>query len=492
MQAPWRLSEELHRVMLTVGHILEALNGYRPDGTEPEISAVVIDSREALPGSLFVALQGERRDGHDFVPDALDRGAIAVLVERPVLDNAFTIDLRRDETTSSAPVGKLATPLQLVVGDSVAAMHTAAAAWRDRFSLRIIGITGSVGKTSTKELAHSVLSSRFRTFKSPGNRNSVLGLPPALFQLRPHHQRAVLEMGMYTRGEIARLCEMTRPAVGVITMIDPVHMERAGTLENIVAAKQELVEALPPDGVAILNRDEPLVMGMAEHTQARVFTYGLDPQADLWADDIESMGLDGVRFTLHHQERALHVHVPLLGRHSVHTALRAAAVGLTEGLTWEEIVAGLQDEEAQLRLVTERGPHNALLLDDTYNASPASVIAALNLLQDLDGRSIAVLGDMLELGAAEEESHRLVGRRARRVAHTLLTVGSRARLIAEEALAAGMPAQRIFALQTAEEAISTLQEIIEEGDVVLVKGSRAVHLDRVVAALARRHSHRQR
>ena len=474
--------------MLTVGHIIEALNGYRPDGTEPSVSAVVIDSREAQPGSLFVALQGERRDGHDFAADALDRGAIAVLVERPVLDSALTIDLRQDETAASpsASVGKLATPLQLVVDDTVAAMHAAARAWRDRFSLRIVGITGSVGKTSTKELAHSVLSSRFRTFKSPGNRNSVLGLPPALFQLRPHHQRAVLEMGMYTTGEIARLCEITRPVVGVITMIDPVHMERAGTLENIVAAKQELVEALPPDGVAILNRDEPLVMGMADHTQARVFTYGLDPGADLWADDIESMGLDGVRFTLHHEGRALRVHVPLLGRHSVHTALRAAAVGLVEGLTWEEIVAGLKDEEAQLRLVTERGPHDALLLDDTYNASPASVIAALNLLQDLPGRRIAVLGDMLELGAAEEESHRLVGRRARRVAHILITVGERGRLIAEEALAAGMPGHRVHVLETAEEAIAALREMLEEGDVVLVKGSRALYLDRVVAALAQR------
>jgi len=476
--------------MLTVGHILEALNGYRPDGTEPALSAVVIDSREAQPGSLFVALKGERRDGHDFATDALDRGAIAILVERPIVENALTIDLRRDETTASASVGKLASPLQLVVDNTVAAMHAAAGAWRDRFSLRIIGITGSVGKTSTKELAHSVLSSRYRTFKSPGNRNSVLGLPPALFQLRPHHQRAVLEMGMYTTGEIARLCEITRPVVGVVTMIDPVHMERAGSLENIVAAKQELVEALPPDGVAILNRDEPLVMGMAEHTQARVFTYGLDPDADLWADEIESMGLDGVRFNLHHGHRRLHVHVPLLGRHSVHTALRAAAVGLTEGLTWEEIVAGLKDEEAQLRLVTERGPHDALLLDDTYNASPASVIAALNLLQDLPGRRIAVLGDMLELGAAEEESHRLVGRRARRVAHALLTVGERGRLIAEEALAAGMPVNRLYVLETAEEAVATLREIIEEGDVVLVKGSRAVHLDRVVAALARRQKQR--
>jgi UDP-N-acetylmuramoyl-tripeptide--D-alanyl-D-alanine ligase len=263
-------------------------------------------------------------------------------------------------------------------------------------------------------------------------------------------------------------------------------MSRLGSLEAIVAAKRELVEALPPDGVAILNYDEPLVMEMAQHTQARIFTYGLDSVADLWADEIVSMGLDGVRFTLHYGRDTMRIHVPLLGRHSVHTALRATAVGLVVGMRWEEIADGLQDERTQLRLVTESGPHGSLILDDTYNASPESVIAALNLLKDLQGRRIAVLGDMLELGSAEEKAHRLVGRRVKGVAHILVAVGPRGRLIAEEALRDGMSGERVYAVDRASEAITLLEELIEPHDVILVKGSRAVELDTVVAALSRR------
>ncbi|MFQ5421222.1 MAG: glutamate ligase domain-containing protein, partial [Anaerolineae bacterium] len=179
----------------------------------------------------------------------------------------------------------------------------------------------------------------------------------------------------------------------------------------------------------VLNRDDELVMGMAGHTAARVFTYGLDDRADLWADNIHSMGLEGVRFTLHHGREALSVQVPLLGRHSVHTALRAAAVGLVDSLSWEEIIAGLAQTTAQLRLVAVPGPQGSIIIDDTYNASPDSVMAALNLLKDLDGRRLAVLGDMLELGHMEEQSHRLVGRRAADVADLLIAVGERGRWI---------------------------------------------------------------
>lgn len=468
--------------MLTLGHILQPLSGYDIRGDEPSISEVVTDSNDVVPRSLFMALRGERHDGHDFVPEAIARGARAVLVERPVMTELLTLDLRANRTPAWPE--RWESPVQIVVDDVAWAMQEAARAWISRLPVRVIGITGSVGKTSTKELAHAVLSTRYQTYKTPGNRNSVLGLPPALFELSPRHERAVLEMAMFTRGEIARLAELTRPAVGVLTMIDPVHMERAGSLENIVAAKQELVEALPADGTAILNFDEPLVMGMAAHTRADLFTYGLDSGADLWADEIESMGMNGIRFTLHHGRDRLHVHVPLLGRHSVHTALRAAAVGLVEGLSWEEIVLGLQNEAAELRVITATGPNGSLLLDDTYNASPASVLAALNLLEDLPGRHIAVLGDMLELGTAEAASHELVGRRAKEVADVLLTVGERARIIAREALDAGMPASQVLSVASATEAIPLLQGLIEEDDAVLLKGSRGVALEEVVAALA--------
>ena len=470
--------------MLTLSHFLTSLSSnYHPSGQEPALGSVVMDSREAKPGSLFVAYQGERADGHDYVAAAFEQGAIAALIEKPIAGNFATCDLRQRTIPADFT---LTYPLCLLVDNSVHALQQSALAWRNKFNVDVIGVTGSVGKTSTKDLIHSVLATKYQTFKSPGNRNSVLGLPLALFELRPNHQVAVLEMAMYTQGEIARLCELTHPKIGVLTLIGPVHMERAGSMEAIVAAKQELVEALPADGIAILNQDDERVMGMAAHTQARIFTYGLTNQADLWADNIHSMGLDGVRFTLHYQGEALNVHVPLLGRHNVHTALRAAAVGLVKGLGWQDIVVGLRRlAKTQLRLVAVPGPADSIIIDDTYNSSPDSAMAALNLLEDLDGRRVAVLGDMLELGHVEEESHRLVGRRVADVANLLVTVGQRAQWIADEALRVGMRPTMVHAADNIETAVSLLESLIQPQDIVLVKASWGMRLDRIVATLGR-------
>jgi len=238
-----------------------------------------------------------------------------------------------------------------------------------------------------------------------------------------------------------------------------------------------------PDGVAVLNYDEPLVRGMAEHTRARILFYGLSPKAALWADRIEGLGLEGVRFVLHYQGETMHIRVPLLGRHSVHTALRAAAVGLIEGLTWDEIIHGLQFTQSQLRLVAVQGPNGSLILDDTYNAAPASVTAALNLLAELEGRRVAVLGDMLELGEYEEQGHRLVGARAAQVVDLLVAVGRRARWIAEEAVRAGLPASAVVHHDDSPAAVEHLRQLIQEGDVVLIKGSRGMQMDHIVSAL---------
>lgn len=378
-------------------------------------------------------------------------------------------------------------PVCLLVDNTMRALQALAKAWRARFDLRVVGITGSVGKTSTKELVHAVLGRRYHTLKSEGNLNNEIGLPLTLLQLRHEHQRAVLEMGTYGPGEIALLADLAKPSVGVVTNIGPVHLERMGSLEVITAAKSELVEALPaaPDGVAILNKDDERVMTMAAQTEARIFTYGLVSSADLWADNIQSMGLEGIRFRVHYGRDSLNVQVPLLGRHSVHTSLRAAAVGLVEGLAWDEIISGLRALASQLRLVAAPGPKQSVILDDTYNSSPDSAIAALNLLADLDGRRVAVLGDMLELGSAEEASHKLVGRRAKDVADVLVTVGRRARVIAQAAEEAGMAADRIVAVDDAEAAVSALQDLIEAKDFILVKGSRGVHMDRIVTVLSR-------
>ncbi len=463
-----------------LGHILEALTEYRPTREEPAVSSFVVDSREAVPGSVFIAFPGENVDGHDYVADAFARGAIAALVQEPVDGDWATIDARGGQAAAPELL-----PVCILVDDTMRALQQISRAWRARFDVRLIGITGSVGKTSTKELTAAVLSQRYWTLKSEGNQNNEIGVPLTLLNLRPEHERAVVEMGMYAQGEIDLLCDLARPVIGVVTMIGPVHLERLGSLEAIVAAKRELVAALPDDGAAVLNLDDPRVMDMAAYTRARVFTYGLDSAADVWADQIESMGLDGVRFTLHHRDEALSVRVPLLGRHSVHTALRAAAVGILEGLGWEEIVAGLGGLSSQLRLVVIPGPRDSLLIDDTYNSSPDSALAALNLLADLDGRRIAVLGDMLELGDAEFQAHRMVGRRAAEVADALITVGRRAQTIGHEALGAGLTGAQVQMVDDAPESVGLLEELIRPGDVILIKGSLGMRMDRIVTELGR-------
>jgi UDP-N-acetylmuramoyl-tripeptide--D-alanyl-D-alanine ligase len=469
--------------MLTLGIILEALAGRKFEELTQVITDASIDSRLIIPGSLFVAIMGEKVDGHDFVPEVFQRGAVVALVERVVDEKTFSLNLQ--EPGWFEDVDGLDLPVQIIVENTVEALQQIAKFWRNQLSLRVIGITGSVGKSTTKELAAEVLGRRFRTLKNPGNLNNEIGLPLSLLRLTEAHECAVLEMGFYVPGEIALLSEIANPQVGVITNVSHVHMERAGSLEAIVEGKGELVAALPtdPEGVAILNYDEDLVRGMARRTRAKVLYYGLSPDADLWANEIEGLGLEGVRFVLHHAGEHLHVRVPMLGRHSVHTALRAAAVGLVEGLSWQEIVEGLQASQSQLRLVAVQGPGGALIMDDTYNAAPTSVIAGLNLLAELEGRRVAVLGDMLELGDFEERGHRMVGVRAADVADELVVVGERAKWIAAEAIQSGLSQTRIVEVQNSNEAIEYLNERIGEGDVVLVKGSRGMQMDRIVTAL---------
>ena len=474
--------------MLTLHDVLEGATGIRPTPQEwPDapLSGVWVDSRLVQPGGVFVALRGEHQDGHAFVSDAFSRGARVALVSFwPVTELAYR-QVEGRAIPSPPPAEQQGWPLCIRVPDTLLALQELAAFWRARFNVRIVGITGSVGKTTTKELTWSVLRRRFRTLRSEGNYNNEIGLPLTLLALEREHERVVLEMGMYQIGEIARLAEIARPSVGVVTNVGPSHLERLGSLERIAQAKAELVEALPPEGVAILNSDDPLVRPMAKRTPARVFFYGLSPEADLWADAIQSFGLEGIRFRFHYRGEVIHVKVPLLGRHSVHTALRAAAVGLVEALTWEEIVSGLQDVSAQLRLVAVPGPNGSRILDDTYNASPASNLAALNLLEELEGRRIAVLGDMLELGEFEMEGHCKVGRRAADVVAKLLTVGPRARVIGEEALRSGMQAQDVQSVSNNEEAIQVLLEWVQPGDVILVKGSRGMRMEQIVMALGK-------
>ena len=232
-----------------------------------------------------------------------------------------------------------------------------------------------------------------------------------------------------------------------------------------------------------MNFDDPWVRKMEEKTHAQVFFYGLSPEADLWADEVEGLGLEGIRFRLHYKRETLHVRVPLIGRHSVHTVLRAASVGLIEGLTWQEIFNGLQKGKTQLRMVVARTKSGALILDDTYNASPESMLAALNLLDELEGRKIAVLGDMLELGQYERQGHELVGSRAAQIADMLITLGERAHMIASAARQSGLTKSSVLEFEELEPIVNWLNENLSKNDSVLIKGSHGLRMDRIVNAL---------
>ena len=469
--------------MITLGVVLEVLTGKMSHWADQIIADVGIDSRTLIPGSMFVAMQGETADGHDYVSDAFEKGASFALIDRAVDSQLRVIDCRPGSDLDLDQ--EVEVPFCLLVEDTLEALQRVAGEWRKRLDLRVIAITGSVGKSTTKELTTTVLKQRYRTLKNSGNLNNEIGLPMTLWRLSSGHQRAVLEMGFYVPGEIEFLCKLAQPAVGVLTTIGTVHAERAGSQDEIARGKSELVQALPagPEGVAILNYDDERVRAMADLTQARIFYYGLSPNADLWADEVEGLGLEGIKFRLNYQGESIYLKVPLIGRHSVHTVLRAAAVGLVEGMTWEEIGRGLRSEHTQLRLVVVRSSCGALILDDTYNASPKSMLADLNLLDEMDGRKIAVLGDMLELGRYEHQGHMKVGIRAAEVADVLVTVGERADIIARAAAENRLKQERIHSFAESTDVIPFLNEFLQENDIVLVKGSRGMRMDKIVAAL---------
>lgn len=470
--------------MLTISLVIEAITGEKPHGDDRIIRDAVIDSRHSSNGSMFIALPGENVNGHDFVNEAFAGGSVVALIDQRISGEYPTIDLRNGwESNRQLELGD--SPVSLLVDDSLIAMQEIAKFWRKQLNTKVIGITGSVGKSTTKEVIAEILSRKYKTLKSPGNLNNEIGLPLTLLRLTPEHERAVLEMGFYVPGEIDFLCDLALPQVGVVTNVGTVHAERAGSIEEIARGKSELVKSLPsaPEGLAILNFDDPLVREMEKVTEATIFSYGLTPDCDLWADNVVGLGLEGIRFRLHYGNEVLHLRVPLIGRHSVHTALRAAAVGLNDGLSWQDIVDGLQSGKTQLRLVAVRSESGAIILDDTYNASPESTLAALNLLDDLDGNKIAVLGDMLELGQYERQGHEMVGARVAEVANELVTIGERAKWIAASAAQAGLNADRITEFESADKSIDYIRDHLMPRDVVLVKGSRGMQLEVIVAAL---------
>ena len=463
--APFLSADDL--VTLTRGRLL--LRADRP------VRGAAIDSRTITPGQLFVALPGERTDGHRFVAEAAAAGAAAVLVSRPP-DDATLAALRLSGATSV-----------VLVADSLRALQAVAAGWRRRFAPIVVGVTGSIAKTSTKEAIAAVLARRFATLRSEGNQNNEIGLPLTLLGLRPEHEAAVLEMGMYVGGEIADLARIARPRIGVVTAVQAVHLSRIGSIEAIEQAKGELVEALPADGTAILNADDERVRRMAGRTAAAVTTYGFAIDADVTAERVSSAGLDGMRFDLvmgptgrPGRRGRTPVAIPGLGRMSVHNALAAAAVGQTVGLSPDEIGAGLAAGwSAPHRAAVVRAA-GVTIVDDSYNASPGSVIAALDLLAGLPGRRIAVLGEMLELGEEHVPGHEAVGMAAAGVCDLLVVVGEGASAIVDGARRGGLAGDRLSVAADRQAAVEILVPRLRAGDVVLVKASRGVGLDLLV------------
>ncbi len=440
--------------------------------TSRPIRGAAVDSRRVEPGNLFVALPGERTDGHEHLAAAVEAGAAALLVSRP--------------GSIGSALGEVAV---IRVGQPLAALHALAASWRRRFDPLTVGITGSIGKTSTKEAVAAVLASRFQTLKSEGNENNEIGLPLTVLRLGRSDAALVLEMGMYVEGEIADLVRIGRPRIGVVTAVQPVHLSRIGSLDAIEQEKGRLVEGLPANGTAVLNADDERVLRMADRTAARVMTYGFADDADVRAEAVGSAGPDGMRFTLRAAGGSQPVAISQLGRHAVHNALAAAAVGLAAGIDLATIAAALGSASGAAHRGELIRLGDVTVFDDSYNAAPASMLAALDVLAGLRGRRVAVLGEMLELGEDADAGHAAVGRAAARVADLLIVVGDdpegSADALAVGALEAGLAPDRILRVADAEAALDELRPRLSTGDVVLVKASRGIALDRLVDALRR-------
>ena len=432
------------------------------------VTGVSIDSRTLIVGDAFFAIVGHRLDGHAFLGEATGRGAACIIVHS-----------LPDDVPANVPV--------ILVEDTTRALGRLAAWHRAKFAVPVVAITGSIGKTTAKELTAAVLATRFNVLKPASSFNNQWGLPLTLLRLGAEHRAAVVELGTNQRGEIATLAAIAKPTVGVITVVAPVHTEFLGSIEGVRDEKAALVRALGPDGVAVLNADDSRVASMARDCAGRVVTYGIAPTAAVRATGAVVDGETGLRFTLETGGRRVPVTLTLGGRHNVTNALAAAAVGVTLGLDLDDIARGLGEARAPARRGQWVVAGDVTILDDTYNASPASVRAALETLaaRRRGRRAIVVLGDMLELGAISDDAHREIGRAVAALpADEFVGVGRAAALAVEAARTAGIA--EAYHAKTYEDAVDHLVKRLASGDVVLVKGSRGMRMERVVDALVAR------
>lgn len=444
---------------------------------ERMVSGYSIDSRTLQAGDLFFAIAGPRVDGHEFIGAAVRRGAAAVVVAR------------------GAGGAWHEAPAAIRVADTTRALQDLGAHVRRRRGLRVVGITGSAGKTTAKEMTAAILATRFRTFRSEGNLNNTYGLPLTLLRMADDSEAAVLEMGMSSKGEIARLTEIADPDVGVILNILRVHLEHFGSLEGIAAAKGELFAGMRQDAVAIYNADDPRATKLGRAFRGRSIGYGLTTKGcEITADTIATVGLEGTRFVLRRGEERIPVRLALLGRHQVYNALAAAASGYACGLAGDAIAHGLAEvRPAPMRGVLHRRPDGVEILDDSYNSNPTAMERAIDLLKEAKprGRRILATGDMLELGTYEGRAHAKVGQLAARAGFDMLVaVGPRSRDAADAARhARGTPAGgaagaiEVRHFETADDAAAFLAPAVRPGDLVLVKGSRGMKMEILVQAL---------
>jgi UDP-N-acetylmuramoyl-tripeptide--D-alanyl-D-alanine ligase len=459
-----------------------ALHARPSDGSEA--AGVSTDSRTIVPGELFVALSGPREqpvrivlDGHRFVGEALRRGAWGVLVEEAAL-------LREEVAREIAAWPGRAV---IAVPDSLQALGDLAAYHRRRMPARVVGITGSNGKTTTKGMVFAIAAARWRVLRSEGNLNNLVGLPLTLLGLDAGHEVAVVEMGMSRPGEIRRLAAIAAPQVGVVTNVGPVHLEGVGGIAGVAAAKAEILEGIVPGGTAVLNADDPATPAMAARWEGRLVTFGLSSTADVRAEGVEYTP-QGTSFTLVlGADGRTRVHLPWHGEHNVRNALAAAAAGHSLGADCAQIGAGLaQARPEAMRFEIGTIPPGATFVNDAYNANPASMRAALAAFGQLPAasRRALVLGDMLELGTAAPEEHRKLGRDAALTApDLLLAVGAFAERVAEGAREGGLSPAAIGTAADADAAAHLLSGWLRPGDLLLLKGSRGVRLERILERL---------
>jgi UDP-N-acetylmuramoyl-tripeptide--D-alanyl-D-alanine ligase len=447
---------------LTFSQLAQMVGGTLVQGGEVECSSVVIDSREVKPDSVFFAIRGERLDGHDFLPQALQTARGAVVSRVP-------------EGTDKAIVH---------VEDTTVALQNLARAIRQSYDPLLIGITGSAGKTTTKEMIATLIATERRTHKSWGNFNNQIGAPLCLDNMPDGTEVVVSEMGMNHAGEIAEIAGLMRPNVGVYTNIAPVHIEFFGTIEKIAAAKRELLENLAPGGTVVINNDNEHVVRISRDYDGPKITYGVENDADFRALDVRERGLLGTRFTLNAEATNREFELVLPGQHNLDNLLAAIATARAVGISWSGIERGVRDIKPAYHrgvIIPWRG---AILYDDTYNSNPYALARTLELMTQAEAkRRIAVIGDMLELGEQETQFHRDAGLAIPRSIDVIAGVGKRSLALLDGAAEAGFDRSALHHFENAEAAGEWLKTEVREGDLVLVKGSRGVGLDRAVAML---------